>query len=56
MSRKLVEGSPGMVQEPSEHSQGDVSHAGKYLTLKLGSEIYGVDVLRIQEIIGAMNV
>ncbi|MHC4885916.1 MAG: chemotaxis protein CheW [Planctomycetota bacterium] len=32
------------------------SRAGKYLTLRLGEEVYGVDVLSIQEIIGVMEV
>ncbi|MHC4884602.1 MAG: chemotaxis protein CheW [Planctomycetota bacterium] len=32
------------------------SRAGKYLTLRMGSETHGVDVLSIQEIIGVMAV
>jgi purine-binding chemotaxis protein CheW len=30
--------------------------AGKYLTFELGHEIYGLEILKVQEIIGMMNV
>ncbi|MCK9223548.1 MAG: chemotaxis protein CheW [Candidatus Muirbacterium halophilum] len=30
--------------------------AGKYLTFIVGSEIYGIEILKVQEIIGMMNV
>jgi len=30
--------------------------AGKYLTFTLGGEIYGLEILKVQEIIGMMNV
>jgi purine-binding chemotaxis protein CheW len=30
--------------------------AGKYLTFALGGEIYGLEILKVQEIIGMMNV
>jgi purine-binding chemotaxis protein CheW len=34
-----------------------MSHlAGKYLTFVLGDEIYGIEILKVQEIIGMMNV
>ena len=29
---------------------------GKYLTFQLGSEVYGLEILKVQEIIGVMNV
>lgn len=31
-------------------------HAGKYLSFQLGGEIYGLEILKVQEIIGVMNV
>jgi len=30
--------------------------AGKYLTFELGNEVYGIEILKVQEIIGMMNV
>jgi purine-binding chemotaxis protein CheW len=30
--------------------------AGKYLTFKLANEVYGLEILKVQEIIGIMNV
>lgn len=30
--------------------------AGKYLTFELGREVYGLEILKVQEIIGMMNV
>ena len=30
--------------------------AGKYLTFRLGNETYGLEILRVREIIGLMNV
>lgn len=30
--------------------------AGKYLTFELGDEVYGLEILKVQEIIGMMNV
>lgn len=30
--------------------------AGKYLTFELGSEIYGIEILKVQEIIGIMSI
>jgi purine-binding chemotaxis protein CheW len=32
------------------------SLAGKYLTFELGGEVYGLEILKVQEIIGMMNV
>lgn len=37
-------------------SSGAQEHAGKYLTFKLGREVYGLQILKVQEIIGMMNV
>lgn len=39
---------------PTERSCKD--HAGKYLTFKLGEEVYGIEILRVHEIIGMMKV
>ena len=30
--------------------------AGKYLTFQLGSEVYGIEILKVQEIIGIMKI
>lgn len=30
--------------------------AGKYLTFRLGSEVYGLEILKVQEIIGIMSI
>jgi len=35
---------------------GAAAHAGKYLTFQLGKEIYGIQILKVQEIIGMMTV
>lgn len=37
-------------------SEGLGQMAGKYLTFIVGSEIYGIEILKVQEIIGMMNV
>jgi purine-binding chemotaxis protein CheW len=34
----------------------DGNLAGKYLTFQLGKEVYGIQILKVQEIIGLMNV
>jgi purine-binding chemotaxis protein CheW len=33
-----------------------VARSGKYLTFELGGEVYGLEILKVQEIIGMMNV
>jgi purine-binding chemotaxis protein CheW len=33
-----------------------VAKAGKYLTFQLGKEVYGIEILKVQEIIGMMTV
>jgi purine-binding chemotaxis protein CheW len=37
-------------------STGALAKAGKYLTFNLGSEVYGIEILKVQEIIGMMSV
>ena len=32
------------------------AHAGKYLTFQLASEVYGLEVLKVHEIIGLMAI
>lgn len=40
-----------------EHGVADLSGlAGKYLTFTIGEEIYGLEILKVQEIIGLMNI
>ena len=39
------------------NSEADFDHvAGKYLTFSLGKEKYGLEILKVQEIIGVMNI
>ncbi len=33
-----------------------MAQAGKYLTFQLGKEVYGIEILKVQEIIGMMNI
>jgi len=40
----------------SVNDVGKVALGGKYLTFVLGDEIYGVEILKVQEIIGIMKV
>ena len=40
----------------SNANEMDATHAGKYLTFCLGDEIYGLGILKVQEIIGVMAV
>ncbi len=41
----------------TEHAQVSMAQrAGKYLTFKLADEEYGLEILKVQEIIGMMNV
>ena len=35
---------------------GKSAKAGKYLTFQMGSEVYGIEILKVQEIIGMMPV
>jgi purine-binding chemotaxis protein CheW len=37
-------------------SSGTLAKAGKYLTFNLGKEVYGIEILKVQEIIGMMQV
>src|SRR6188508_528749 len=39
-----------------ETPAGKPAKAGKYLTFNLGREIYGIEILKVQEIIGMMTV
>lgn len=40
--------------EPNRHSAAGL--AGKYLTFQLGHEVYGLEILKVREIIGLMDV
>ena len=41
----------------TEHTNAVLeARAGKYLTFQLGGEVYGLEILKVQEIIGIMNV
>jgi purine-binding chemotaxis protein CheW len=39
-----------------ERTSGEVAKSGKYLTFHLAEELYGLEILKVQEIIGMMNV
>lgn len=39
-----------------ETSASAIAQAGKYLTFNLADELYGIDILRVREIIGLMRV
>jgi purine-binding chemotaxis protein CheW len=44
-------------QSTSESGGPDMSHlSGKYMTFKLANEEYGLEILRVREIIGLMNI
>jgi len=45
-----------MVSRPASDGARDVVKAGKYLTFLLGSETYGIDIMKVQEIIGIMAI
>ena len=42
--------------EVAHETTGLVELAGKYLTFALGGEVYGLEILKVQEIIGIMDV
>ncbi|MEO7424854.1 MAG: chemotaxis protein CheW [Fibrobacteria bacterium] len=39
-----------------DRASGSLAKAGKYLTFNLGKEVYGIEILKVQEIIGMMSV
>lgn len=41
---------------PASDGARDLVKAGKYLTFLLGSETYGIDIMKVQEIIGIMAI
>jgi purine-binding chemotaxis protein CheW len=45
-----------MSETMSEAAESVNAQAGKYLTFQLGAEIYGIAILKVQEIIGLINV
>ncbi len=45
-----------MTMETLEHSDTLESLAGKYLTFNLGNEGFGLEILKVQEIIGMQNI
>jgi len=48
--------SEALSAELEEHKSQESAQAGKYLTFNLASEQYGIEILRVREIIGLMNV
>jgi purine-binding chemotaxis protein CheW len=51
---------PALSQGPRDHgpAQGDIAQelAGKYMTFKLAEEVYGLEILKVREIIGLMAI
>ncbi len=45
-----------MADSGATETAGQVNRAGKYLTFRLAQEEYGLEILKVQEIIGMMNV
>ncbi|MHB9071440.1 MAG: chemotaxis protein CheW, partial [Sedimentisphaerales bacterium] len=45
-----------ITQEVSSSRQGAVTKGGKYLTFALGKEEYGLEILKVREIIGYMDI
>ncbi len=41
---------------PAAGDASDLVKAGKYLTFRLGTEAYGIEILKVQEIIGIMAI
>ena len=48
--------SESAVAKKDELSRGSVDKAGKYLTFALGPEEYGLEILKVREIIGYMDI
>lgn len=44
------------VEQISEHEQFNVENAGQYLTFKLDTEMYGIEILKVREIIGLIQI
>jgi len=44
------------IESSSQALASLAENAGMYLTFELGGEVYGVEILKVQEIIGMMNV
>jgi purine-binding chemotaxis protein CheW len=45
-----------MAQEVLTQERGSLSAAGKYLTFRLAAESYGIDILKVREIIRHVNI
>ncbi|MEW6439867.1 MAG: chemotaxis protein CheW [bacterium] len=45
-----------MEREAEKRNRAGAGLAGKYLTFRLGAEEYGLEILKVREIIGLMNV
>ena len=51
---ELIDNSEGVLSRDAEGESTDLS--GKYLTFRLASEIYGINILHVQEIIGMIPI
>jgi len=49
-------GSAKQVAQQNSGTTGAAAEAGKYLTFKLANEEYGLEILRVREIIGLMDI
>jgi purine-binding chemotaxis protein CheW len=57
MNDSTMKPDPESVGRAEEHaSKPDTAGAGTYLTFNLADELYGLDILRVREIIGMMDI
>ena len=56
MSESAVAQAESTVTQKNESLRGSADKAGKYLTFALGPEEYGLEILKVREIIGYMDI
>jgi purine-binding chemotaxis protein CheW len=52
----MIASSPSTANTPSAPADRAAQLAGKYMTFKLAEEIYGLEILKVREIIGLMDI
>jgi purine-binding chemotaxis protein CheW len=52
----MIASSPSTANPPSAPADRAAQLAGKYMTFKLAEEIYGLEILKVREIIGLMDI
>ena len=56
MTREAVVTKVGSTRKPEEQDRSSNIASGKFLTFSLAGEEYGLEILKVQEIIGIMNI